>query len=493
MSKSTGVAPTWKCRCDSCGRDVEARYEILEQRICNACYSRLRRNAAPCPACAQMRILAFRSRDGDIVCAACAGEPSRFGCARCGSEEYLTGSHCGRCRLEDRLGDVLADSNGRVPQALAPLREHLLSARDPRSAVRWLRREPIDRTLRAMARGEKPISHDTVNELPQSTRVRYFRRMLIAAGTLPAIDVRLNDLEIRSKAFIDTLPAEQAVVVTRFFNWETLRKLRRRPLDQPISVGMANVYGSELRKIAAFLAWLDENDLDLPTLEQVAVDRYLAHHDPNITIRRFLNWAARHRVTGHTDVPRSQSTVSPASMDEEALWKKVDVLLQDESTSMSSRIIGLFLLVFAQPIRDSVRLRREDVQLTGEHVKVQFGATPIILPPPIADLLTEHLDVTRDRRPYVGVSPGWLFEGVMPGQHLSEASVRFNLHKHELHARDIKRARLDHLVQVLPASIVADITGIAVNTAIRHSANTGAGWGAYPELRRHESELNTNE
>lgn len=487
------MGPGWKRRCDSCGRDVEARYEILEQRICNACYSRLRRNAAPCPACAQMKVLAFRSNDGRIVCAACAGVPSRFGCARCGSEEHLTGSHCGRCRLEDRLGDVLADQNGRVLPELARLSEHLLSARDPRSAVRWLRRDPVGRTLRAMAQGEKPISHDTVNELPQSTRVRYFRRMLIAAGTLPHIDVRLNDLELRSRAFIDTLPAEHAIILTRFFNWETLRKLRRRPLDRPISVGMANVHSSELRRIAAFLAWLDQNDLDLPTLEQVTVDRYLAYHDPHLTIGRFLNCAARHRITRHIDVPRSQSPASPATIDEEALWEKVDILLQDESTPMPSRIIGLFLLVFAQPIRDSVRLRREDVQLAGGDVKVQFGTTPVILPPPIAQLLTEHLDATRDRLPYVGVSPGWLFEGVMPEQHLSEASVRFNLNKHGLRARDIKRARLDHLVQVLPASIVADITGFAVNTAIRHSANTGAGWGAYPELRRHERELGAHE
>jgi len=481
------VGPGWKRQCDSCGRDVEARYEILEQRICNACYSRLRRNAAPCPACAQMKVLAFRSNDGQIVCTTCAGVPSRFGCARCGSEEHLTGSHCGRCRLEDRLGDVLSDQNGRVHPELAPLREHLLSARDPRSAVRWLRREPIDRTLRAMAQGEKPISHDTLNELPQSTRVRYFRRMLIAAGSLPEIDVRLNDLELRSTAFIDTLPAEHAVIVTRFFNWETLRKLRRRPLDRPITVGVANVHGTEVRKIAAFLAWLDVNDLTLPTLEQVAVDRYLAHHDPSLSIGRFLTWAARHRITRHIDVPRSQSTASTATIAEDTVWEKVDVLLQDESTPMSSRIIGLFLLVFAQPIKDSVRLRREDVQLTGENVKMQFGSTPVVLPPPIANLLTEYLNETRDRRPYVGTRPGWLFEGVMPQQHLSEASVRINLTKHGLHARDIKRARLDHLVQVLPASVVADITGITVNTAIRHSANTGASWGAYPELRTGES------
>lgn len=39
VSEIAGTSPGWKRRCDSCGRDVEARYEILEQRICKACYS----------------------------------------------------------------------------------------------------------------------------------------------------------------------------------------------------------------------------------------------------------------------------------------------------------------------------------------------------------------------------------------------------------------------------------------------------------------------
>lgn len=441
-----------------------------------------------------MKVLAFRSGDDQIVCAACAGVPSRFGCDRCGREEHLTGSHCGHCRLEDRLDDVLADDNGRVHPRLVPLRNHLLSARDPRSAVRWLRIEPIGRTLRAMAQGAKPISHETVNELPRSTRIRYFRRMLIAAGSLPEIDVRLNDLELRSRALIDTLPAEHAVIITRFFNWETLRKLRRRPLDRPISVGVANARATELRKIAVFLAWLGDNSLKLATLSQVAVDRYLAHHDPNLIIGRFLAWAVRHRITEHLDVPRAQSTISPATIAEDTVWEKVDVLLQNESTPMSSRIIGLFLLVFAQPIRGSVRLRRDDVQFTGENVKVQFGSTPVVLPPPVAELLVRYLDNTCDRPPYAGAPPGWLFEGVMPQQHLSDANVRFHLAKHGLHAREIKHARLDHLVQVLPASIVADITGFTVNTALRHSANTRADWGIYPELRTREcNELDLGE
>lgn len=480
------MSTTWKPQCDSCRRHVEARYEILEQRICNACYTRLRWNASACPACAQTKVLAFRSPDGLVVCAACAGVPSRFGCATCGSEQHLTGSHCGRCRLENRLGNVLSDPTGQIHPELASLREHLLTARDPRSATRWLRHEPIDRTLRAMAQGKKPVSHHTLNELPQSTRVRYFRHMLISSGTLPDIDVRLNDLELRTKALTGSLPPAHAAIITRYFNWEILRRLRRRPVGQPISAGVVNTRTAEIRKIAAFLAWLDNHGQPLAALEQVTLDHYLSRRNRHKTLASFLNWAVRNRITPRLRVPRKRPSPPPAPIPEDVLWDKVDGLLNDESIPLPSRIIGLLLLVFAQPIRDSVRLRREDVHRNGEVFSLKFGSTPIELPAPITDLLRRHLDETRARQPYVGEPSGWLFDGTMPHQHTSEGGIALHLARQGIRAREVKRARLDQLAQVLPASIVADVTGITVETALRHAINTNATWGIYPELRASE-------
>lgn len=83
-----------------------------------------------------------------------------------------------------------------------------------------------------MATGQAPISHQTLNELPQSTRVRYFRRMLMSAGTLPNIDVRLNDLEVYATRLIADLPVEHASIMTRYFRWEVLRTLRQRPMER---------------------------------------------------------------------------------------------------------------------------------------------------------------------------------------------------------------------------------------------------------------------
>lgn len=117
--------------CDSCGSDVPARYQLLDQRICNTCYSRLRRHPGVCPGCGQAKVLAFHDQSRRIVCAACAGALQRFGCKTCGSEIQLTGSQCGTCRLSDRLQELLADETGRTHPGLVCLRDHLLTARDP--------------------------------------------------------------------------------------------------------------------------------------------------------------------------------------------------------------------------------------------------------------------------------------------------------------------------------------------------------------------------
>ena len=471
--------------CDRCARHVAARYSILEQRICNACYSRLRRHPDICPGCAQVKVLAFYDSERRIVCAPCAGEPPRFACITCGSEEQLTGSQCGTCRLAERLHEVLADENGDIHPGLASLYGHLMTARDPRSVVRWLRRPPIGKTLSAMAAGEVQISHDTLDALPPSPRVRYLRHMLISAGTLPEIDVRLNDLEILAEQLIKELPAHHAQIINQYFRWQVLRQTRQRPVDEPLTVGMFNARWSALRKIASFLAWLDEQGVQLETLDQRSVDLFFAHHRSQAAVAIFLNWAIRQKLAGPITPPhRSQARPTP-SIPEDTIWRKVDKLLDDESIPPASRIIGLLVLVFAQRISDCVRLRRSDVSEDETALRITFGRTPLALPAPIAELLHHYVIELEAERPFVSGGPDWLFPGTTPHRHVSEGIIRIHLAAHQIQARKAQNARIDQLVQTVPASVVADTLGVNIGTAIRAAARTNSKWGGYPELRKH--------
>lgn len=307
--------------------------------------------------------------------------------------------------------------------------------------------------------------------------------MLISAGTLPAIDVRLNDLEVQATAFFAGLPTEHAAIMNQYFKWEILRKLRQRPASQPLTAGVASTRCSELRKIAEFLAWLDDNVLSLSTLNQSAADRFFAHHDLQSVHRTFLNWAVRHQLTAPVSVPGRKPTRPHAPVPDEVIWSKVDLLLEDASIPLPSRIIGLFVLVFAQRLSDCVRLRRTDVVDDDGRIYIAFGKTPIALPDPIAELLRQQLEESKAGRPHVGGQSEWLFAGTMPQHHSSEDNVALHLASCDIRVREVQRARIDQLVQHVPASVVADVIGINIRTALKHAANTNATWGAYPELR----------
>lgn len=474
--------------CDRCARPIAARYLILEQHICNACYSRLRRHPESCPGCDQIKVLAFYDSVRRIVCATCAGVPSRFACITCGSEEQLTGSQCGTCRLTERLRDVLADKAGAIHPGLATLYDYLLTARDPRAVVRWLRREPVGATLRAMAAGELPIRHSTLDALPLSPRVRYLRRMLISAGTLPAIDVLLNDLENHAAAFIAGLPKEHGAITGQYYHWELLRKIRQRSANRAMTPSSYSTRSTELRQIADFFAWLDTNELSLPSLDQASIDRFFAHHHSQGAVGTFLNWAIRRGLTSSAEIPGRKLARPRPPVPDDVIWNKVDQLVDDESVPLGSRVIGLLVLVFAQRISDCVRLCRSDVT-DGQTVRIALGRTPLTLPSPIAVLLRRHLEELGARRPYIGGGPEWLFPGASPHHHISEASVALHLVPHQIHAREIQQARMDYLVQQVPASIVADTLGININTAIRHAARMNSTWGSYPELRANRPDL----
>lgn len=130
--------------------------------------------------------------EGAIMCSTCAGQPERFGCRTCGSENHLQGTHCAPCRLNARLRVLLDNGSGNIAEPLQPLHAYLLTLGGSDAVLKWIRREPVPSTLSEMATGAAPISHRTIDALDPSTKVRYLRRTLISAGVLPEIDVLLN-------------------------------------------------------------------------------------------------------------------------------------------------------------------------------------------------------------------------------------------------------------------------------------------------------------
>ncbi|RKT36826.1 hypothetical protein DEU34_1353 [Microbacterium sp. AG1240] len=470
--------------CTRCGQTATGRYLLLGGQICNTCYSSLRRNPKPCPSCTEIRVLAFIDDKGQITCASCAGQPRRFACRSRGSEQFLTGTHCGHCRLDQRLQELL-DNHGSTLPPLALLRSYLTAApMDPRSIVRWLRREPIARTLRGMATNTLPISHLTIDQLEPGPRTRYFRRLLIDAGTLPPIPVLLHELNI----FVDTaaaqLPTKHAPVLRRFHRWEVLPQLHRRYRDQGVDIttGVFTTQRSATLVRARFLDWVSEQDLALTDLDQSTLDYYMARVKARVTINQFIGWAARSHLADDLVTHSQPVRAAPSTYSEGELWEDTHQLLRTDTVELPVRIIGLFALIYAQPLDHSVRLTRDDLQTRGNSLMVAFGPTPVQLPEPVADLVRQHLAAPA-RRGFATGTSRWLFEGIMPGQHLSAAYARLRLTDNGIHSRHARETQLDLLARQLPASIVADTLGVTLHTAEQRRGRAGGIWSSYPALR----------
>ncbi len=470
--------------CDRCGRSAVGLYSLLGGQICNVCYSALRRNPAECPLCGNIRVLAFLTDAGMVTCATCAGHPPRFACRTCGSEEFLTGTHCGRCRLQTRL-DELIGADGVAPVELARLRAHLANApMDPHSIVRWLRRPHVTETLRGMATGVLPVDHSALDLLPQRPATRYFRRLLIAANVLPEIHVLQHELTLYVAALAATLDPTSANKLRRFYRWDILPKLRRRYRDHGRDLSAESFIGrrGHIAAVVRFLAWMDAKELLLDDLDQRLLDRYIARIKTREPVEHFVRWASRSRLAGNLATNVHPPRTPMQTMTEEELWRATDRLLDDDDVELEVRIAGLFVLLYAQILGRAVSLTRDQIDATAERVTVRFGVTPVVLDDAVGALVRQQL-AAPPRRGYAAGGSDWLFEGLSPGTHMTAAYIRLRLGELGIRPRVSRETRMNLLAMRMPAAVVADVVGVRTLTADRRKGKAGGVWSNYPSLR----------
>lgn len=143
---------------------------------------------------------------------------------------------------------------------------------------------------------------------------------------------------------------------------------------------------------AEFLAWLREEDIPLAGARQGDLERWLA--TGTSTRRRigpFLAWMAETRIGPRLSLPVTALGTGPRITQGERV-ELITRLFHDASVDLDTRVAGLFLLLFAQPVARTARLRVDDVKrhLDGV-VTVAFGHEPAPLPCPLDRLTSEQL------------------------------------------------------------------------------------------------------
>ncbi|MGW2789813.1 hypothetical protein ACWC9H_07800 [Streptomyces sp. NPDC001251] len=122
-------------------------------------------------------------------------------------------------------------------------------------------------------------------------------------------------------------------------------------------------------------------------------------------------------------------------------WAHVRRLAKGDGVDTATRVAGLLLLLFAQPLSRTSRIRLDQVIQEGENVTLTLGSYPTVLPPPVDALV---LELVEHRYGYSALGRSddhpWLFPGKAGGQPISSRQLMRKLTAMGIRARPSRNA-----------------------------------------------------
>lgn len=449
--------------------------------LCRSCYHSLRSHPRTCQRCGEYRMTPYR-RDGRDVCASCADEQDYVRCRNCGTDtRTLWGQLCTECLLPRYVRKLICDPAGLPHPQLLPVEKYLLaSPTNAQTRLDWIHRGAGAQIIRRMAAGELPVSLRAVAGLRHSSATEYAAALLIESGAVPREDFVRVRFEVWLQATLAAISdPRDRTAVHQYAAWVIKPRFARAAENtNPFQRGAhARV---ELVEIRRFLAFLNDAGVSLTDAPQRLYDEYAATRGkPARELIRFINWARAGQLTRlrgrYHDEPLRGPTVS-----DDQRWEWVRTLLTAEDIGLNSRVAGLLAMVFGISMSRVVTLRRSAVTITSDQVDISFGSEPLVLPVSLAGLMRRLLEVP----PQSPVSEDvWVFRGKRPGAHLSDRSVTAVLGPRGIGIGQGRMVAIMTLSRDMQPPIVADLVGVAVETAARWSAHAGGDWALYPQLR----------
>ena len=413
----------------------------------------------------------------------CAGLPVTHACADCGIEDKLyEHGRCDRCSLRRRATALLAGPDGQVPAGLTPVLEAICAARNPRSALNWLRRSHGAAMLADLAAGKLPATHQALDAHPRRRAADFLRHMLTAGGVLaaPRRGTRPHRAMARRHPASGRGPTRHGGWSRAYATWQVMRRLRA-------SAGRAarpRTYTAHARRniraAAEFLAWLHGRGRALTDCTP-GRRRRLARHRP----RRLPGAGLPDLGRPPRALPGLRPSPGPArdsgtAASQDQRWTLAARLLHDDTLDLTDRAAGCLLLLYGQQLSRIAAMTTSQVTTRDGTVHVRLGDHDVPVPEPLGIVLTE---LVRTGRTHTGTgSPAttpWLFPGGLPGKPDHRRRLGERLRALGIYAKAGRRAALIDLAAQLPAAVLADLLGLAPTTAVQWMRQAGGDWSGY--------------
>ena len=479
--------PRATAACARCGQDRPPTARWPEGPVCDPCYTAALRHRGRCASCRQPRRLVAPPGPAADTCADCAGIPVTHACTDCGTEDKLyEKGRCARCSLRRRARELLSAGTGSIPAELSSVFAAVTAARQPRSALNWLRKGAGAGLLADVAAGRPAISHQALDVHPHRRAADYLRHMLTAAGALPARDEELARSGQWLASVLEAIgPAADRRLVHAYATWQVMRRLRARAAAAARPRTPTAHARNNIRAAVSFLAWLRGRGITLAACGQADVDRWL-HTGPAACLTRdFLAWAASRGHCRPLTIPAPPRATGPA-ISQDQRWALTAGLLHDTTLEPTDRVAGCLLLLYGQPLSRIATMTTSQVARRDGETFIRLGRHDVPVPGTLAGAA---LQLISGGRSYCGVgSPAattWLFPGHMPGRPITPARLGERLRAIGIYAQAGRRAALLDLAAQLPAAVLADLLGLHETTAAKWMHQAGGDWSRYAaELAR---------
>jgi len=389
---------------------------------------------------------------GGRWCAGCANIDG-FVCTRCGAvdEPMSTIGVCARCRARNHVVVAICDDTEPSGTALAIV--NVLCTRSPWTLHKWLANSPdLIAELRAAAAGRQELSHAGLDALGDTRRVEHLRQLLVAAGLLPARHHQLALFDRwcqRLFATIDNIAHRQTI--TTFATWHHRRRLAAAIDNGTLKPASTRGTRRHIRAGRNFLTWLEHRDVALADCRQADIDRWFSTgNTTRWSALGFITWARSQRLCDRRlQVPIYRSA-TPATVGHDHHVTVVARLLHDDTITLTDRVAGLLVALYAQPVTRVSRLRHDAIVITDQQVTAEIGAERIVLDDPIAPLVTRLVaDSAHSGSP-------WLFPGVTAGQPRSAHGLGERLRRHGV-SKGVRIAAFHDLIEQVPATVLAEL------------------------------------
>lgn len=192
-------------------------------------------------------------------------------------------------------------------------------------------------------------------------------------------------------------------------------------------------------------------------------------------------WLARSRVRA-VGLPDQRRGTELADDDRLGLIAR---LLHEDDLELRTRVAGLLILLYGQPLARITRLRIEHIARHNGHTSITLGRDQLTLPAPI-DLVGKLADAPEGSTLHDPDSGGWLFPGQIAGAPITAERLRRRLIQQlgALPIRHGRHAAIAALLRTTPAPVLADLLGFSQDRAHRWAQLAGLDYTNYIAARQ---------